>query len=201
MIVRKEKQFLVFDFEDGKTVKYDLATKQTIGKLGKPVKDLRSQLSGYSIGTLLDSFEDKNYGYFLKWVHDIETGITNIGTIIERSKRYARFEQIFSAGIRNVESSLKYQMSDIPSGLIKLCRERGGRLTSNLVETYRDSPDTVNIAFKLDYQNLDDRTLWNLVEYGVYHRWGGNDQKAYSWAVSHLIYERRNGAGQESGDN
>lgn len=34
MKVYKEKQFLVFDFEDGKTVKYDFATGETIGKLG-----------------------------------------------------------------------------------------------------------------------------------------------------------------------
>ena len=38
MKVYKEKQFLVFDFEDRKNVKYNLATGETIGKLGKPVK-------------------------------------------------------------------------------------------------------------------------------------------------------------------
>ena len=39
MKVYKEKQFLVFDFEDGKTVKYDFTTGKTIGKLGKIVDD------------------------------------------------------------------------------------------------------------------------------------------------------------------
>ena len=39
MKVYKDKQFLVFDFENGKTVKYDFATKKAIGIKGKPVKD------------------------------------------------------------------------------------------------------------------------------------------------------------------
>ena len=34
MKIYKEKQFLVFDFENGKTVKYDFSTKQAIGISG-----------------------------------------------------------------------------------------------------------------------------------------------------------------------
>ena len=46
MFIYKDKQYLVFDFEDGKTVKYDFATKTAIGKSGKPVKNICSQLKG-----------------------------------------------------------------------------------------------------------------------------------------------------------
>ena len=46
MKVYKDKQFLVFDFENGKTVKYDFATNTAIGIKGKPVKNLQSQLNG-----------------------------------------------------------------------------------------------------------------------------------------------------------
>jgi len=42
----KENQYLVFYFDDDKNVKYNLSTGETIGKLGKPVKDIRSQLRG-----------------------------------------------------------------------------------------------------------------------------------------------------------
>ena len=42
MKVYKDKQYLVFDYENGKTVKYDFATKTAIGFKGKPVKDLKS---------------------------------------------------------------------------------------------------------------------------------------------------------------
>lgn len=51
MKVYKEKQYLVFDFEDGSVVKYDFATKKAIGKKGAPVKtfvgsfaDIRSEI-------------------------------------------------------------------------------------------------------------------------------------------------------------
>ena len=45
MKIYKEKQFLIFDFGNGSTVKYDFATKTAIGKKGKPVKNLCSQLN------------------------------------------------------------------------------------------------------------------------------------------------------------
>ena len=43
--VYKDKQFLVFDFENGKTVKYDFSKKQAIGINGNYVIDLRKQLN------------------------------------------------------------------------------------------------------------------------------------------------------------
>ena len=42
--VYKERKYLIFDFENGKRVKYDFAKKQAIGISGKPVKDLKTQL-------------------------------------------------------------------------------------------------------------------------------------------------------------
>ena len=68
MKIYKEKQFLIFDFEDGKTVKYDFATKTAIGKKGKPVKDLRTQLSGMTIDELCSCCTDVQYGKFLRFV-------------------------------------------------------------------------------------------------------------------------------------
>ena len=49
MKIYKERQFLIFDFEDGQMVKYDFATKTCIGKRGKPVSNLCSQLRGLTI--------------------------------------------------------------------------------------------------------------------------------------------------------
>lgn len=66
--IYKDKQFLIFDFEDGKTVKYDFATKTAIGKKGKPVKDLRSQLSGMTMKELIECCDDQKYAKFLKFV-------------------------------------------------------------------------------------------------------------------------------------
>lgn len=64
--VYKEKQYLVFDFENGKTVKYDFATKTAIGLKGKPVKDLKTQLRGITIGEIIESCEDENIKNFYR---------------------------------------------------------------------------------------------------------------------------------------
>ena len=68
----KDKQYLVFEFKDGKNVKYNLATKETIGKLGKPVKNI----TDYGTITDVRSSENKEI-YFIRfnekentWVHE-----------------------------------------------------------------------------------------------------------------------------------
>lgn len=93
MRVYKDKQFLVFDYQDGKTVKYNFATKTAIGKKGKPVKNLCSQLSGMTINDLIDSCEDVQYAKFLKFVmNKWDYPIYNIGTILSKVPYYARYE-------------------------------------------------------------------------------------------------------------
>ena len=135
MKIYKDKQFLVFDFEDGKNVKYDFATKTAIGKKGKPVANLCSQLSGLTIDELIDCCEDVQYGKFLRFVKSqggySGRNIYNIGTILSRGPVYAKFEQLFSAGIENVaDSNFKYSINDIPKSLIKLCKTHAINLSN-----------------------------------------------------------------------
>lgn len=49
MKTAKEREYLIFALDDGSVVKYNLATHETIGKSGKPVRNLKTQLRGYSI--------------------------------------------------------------------------------------------------------------------------------------------------------
>lgn len=49
MKIAKAQEYLIFALDDGSVVKYNLATHETIGKSGKPVRDLKTQLRGYSI--------------------------------------------------------------------------------------------------------------------------------------------------------
>ena len=99
MKIYKEKQFLIFEYEDGKTVKYDFATKTCIGKSGKPVINLCSQLKGLSMDELFASCTDVRYSKFLRFVQQhgdrYNRGISNIGTILNRISEFSRFEQIF----------------------------------------------------------------------------------------------------------
>ena len=96
MNARKERQYLIFELDDGSTVKYDLSTGITYGKLGKPVKDLKTQLRGLELGDIIDSFEDEKYRAFLNFVEGSQrTRITNPGTLLERAAKMSRFEQFF----------------------------------------------------------------------------------------------------------
>lgn len=168
MQIYKEKQFLIFDFEDGKTVKYDFATKTCIGKKGKPVNNLCNQLRGLTIDELCDSCIDKQYGKFLRFVkrNGAEYGceISNIGTVLDRVPRFSKFEQIFSAGIEDiVNNDFKYGINDIPKSLIKMCKLHNIKLSNRLLEFYKQNPDAYFLAYNLDYISLDDRDILDIL--------------------------------------
>lgn len=168
MKIYKEKQFLIFDFEDGKTVKYDFATKTSIGKNGKPVKNLCTQLRGLTISELCDCCVDKQYGKFLRFVkdHGAEYGceISNIGTILDRVPKFSKFEQIFSAGIEDiVNSKFYYGINDIPKSLIKLCKTHNISLSNEFLELYKQNPDAYFLAYNLEYISLTDRDVFNIL--------------------------------------
>lgn len=164
--VYKDKQFLIFDYEDGRTVKYDFATKQAIGIKGKPVKNLCSQLSGFTITQLFDCCVDKQYTKFLNFVRNSENfNISNIGTILNRVPKYSRYEQIFSAGfdaaIQDVRN-FKYSINDIPKSLIKLCRKYPIKVSNNIVDFYKENPDAHYIAYNLKYISLTENDIFEV---------------------------------------
>lgn len=168
MRIYKEKQYLIFDYEDGRTVKYDFATKTAIGIKGKPVKDLRSQLKNYTLDGVYECFDDKKYANFLKFIRRSEYNhIDNIGTILDKVPFYSRFEQIFSAGINDIINDgkyFKYSINELPKSLIKLCKEHEIKLNNNMVKYFIDNPDAYLIAYDLDFLSLTDiniLAIWN----------------------------------------
>lgn len=168
MKVYKEKQFLVFEFEDGKTVKYDFATKTCIGKKGQPVVDLRSQLTGYTIQQLCEDCVDKQYGKFLRYVQkhgDFNyRGIHNIGTILDRVPYFSNLEQFFAAGIEDiVDYKFNYSINNVPKGLLKLCRSKHITLSNDLVDYYKRSPDAYLYACTMDYESLNTQDVFNIL--------------------------------------
>jgi hypothetical protein len=171
MKIYKEKQFLVFDFEDGKTVKYDFATKECIGKKGKPVNNLCSQLSGLTIDQLCDFCTDKQYGKFLRFVKEhgsyCSRGINNVGTILDRVPDFSRFEQIFSAGIEDiiVDSRFSYGINDIPKALIKLCKNHSIKLSDIFLKYYKENPDGYLLAYNLEYVSLTDADIYKILSH------------------------------------
>ena len=183
--VYKEKQYLVFDYEDGRTVKYDFATKTAIGIKGKTVKGLQSQLSGMTIRELIDCCDDEKYVKFLSFVKREESRcypIYNIGTILSRVPLYSNYEQLFSAGIDDIldnKNKFKFTINEIPKALIKLCKTRQIKLSNNIMQYYKQNPDAHLIAYNLEYMSLTDDDIykiWSTDSYGYdrdtgYHYW------------------------------
>lgn len=172
MKIYKDKQFLVFDFEDGKTVKYDFATKTAIGKMGKPVKNLCTQLRGLTISQMCNMCVDKQYGKFLSFVKSSCCAnckyVNNIGTILSYVPSYAKFEQFFSAGIDNVSRDFSYSLSDVPKGLIKLCKEYDIALTDYIFNSFMQNPNGWILAFNMDYASLTKRDVKTVLTSGSY---------------------------------
>ena len=164
MKVRKEKQYLIFDFGDKSCVKYNLQTNECIGKSGNVVKSLCSQLRGITIQDIIDSCEDKNYGKFLEFIYDDNYNIKNIGTILNKVKDYPNLEQFFSAGIYNASQYLEYSITDIPKSLIKLYKSGSISILDNeVIEIYKGNLDICNLAYNLNYSTLRDEDLYSLL--------------------------------------
>jgi hypothetical protein len=170
----KEHKFIIFKFDDEKDVKYDLSSGVTIGKLGKPVKSLNSQLRGHDIYSVIDSFEDENYRAFLRFVlknfvNDCRDAkkikglevdrVKNIGTFLSRLHFHSRFEQYFAAGFVNVSPTMSLNMPDVPKRLLKLSRSYNIELTDKVVKIYnRDIKFFENVlALKCDSITLQDK--------------------------------------------
>lgn len=191
--VYKDKQFLVFQLEDGKTVKYDFSTHECIGKRGKPVKNLQSQLSGITIYDVINNCRDKYYADFLSFVHRnrwcYRTG--SINTVLQDVPRYAKFEQYFAAGLGSlIDSNLRYKLSDIPKGLVKMARENRFKLTNNLIDSYKENPGNFQLAFSLELENFTPRDIMGIFEHTTYVR---DSDGHYRWiSIFHYLVDEYN---------
>ena len=169
MKVYKEKQYLIFDFEDGRNVKYDFATKTAIGIKGKPVKDLNKQLHGITLENLFNCCTDQNYANFLRYVQRKGTcGALNIGTILDRVPKFSRYEQIFSAGFDDIIDTYdysynKFDISDIPKSLIKVAKDHKIVINGSIIENWKKNIDAHYLAYQLEYISLHDDDIFDIM--------------------------------------
>lgn len=163
--VYKEKQFLIFDFENGKSVKYDLSKKQAIGISGKPVKDLKTQLHGITMTEVIECCEDKQYGKFLNFIQKrYPYDISNIGTILSHVPDYAHYEQIFSAGFEDiVDRNFSKTINDVPKSLIKIAKNRNIKLSDRFCDFWKHNSNAYYIAYQLDYMSLTDDDIYRIL--------------------------------------
>lgn len=169
MYTTKDKQFITFHLDDGKTVKYDLSTGQTIGKKGKFVKSLNSQLKGYDIVDIIESFENPSYRRFFKTVYNqVNNGtINNMGTLLKHAAEYKNAEQYFTAGI-NVSLRIYIPISQIPKGLIKICQSTGITLDQCLIDAYQTFSNEMTWAYAQSFNFLNGEHLKKIFTYNAF---------------------------------
>lgn len=179
MKIYKDKQYLVFDFEDGRNVKYDFATHTSIGFKGKPVKSLNGQLQHLTMNQLLDCCVDKNYANFLKYIYNkyFSWGVSNIGTILRKVPKYSNLEQLFSAGFKYIENSC-LGIQDVPKSLIKLAKDHEIYLSKRLIDSWKVNPNAHYIAYQLDYMSLDDKDIMSIFKADLYN-WREHEYESY----------------------
>lgn len=169
--VYKDKQYLVFDYEDGRTVKYDFATKTAIGIRGKSVKDLKRQLSNISINELIDCCVDKQYARFLNFIRKKSIyHIDNIGTILSKVPQYSQYEQIFSAGFEDIIDLNHFTktINDIPKSLIKAAQNRSIKISDRFCDYWEHNPNGYYLAYQLKFISLTDENIFYLLNAETY---------------------------------
>lgn len=182
MRAEKNKGILTFYLDDGSKVSYNLVTGICIGKNGKPCMYLNSQLRGYSVDEIANSFEDKNFGKFISHVAQKCSrngqSIQNIGTVFQRMDEYKREEQIYSAGLTLAGTCgrdyFKGTINEIPKGLVKILREIREGVNNVNVEEYKAHPDAFNYAFNHEFVSLSKRDAYRFLMY-ICSNWDRNE--------------------------
>ena len=192
MKVFKERQFIVFEFDDGKRVKYNLATGETIGKNNRIVKSLNTQLRGYSIKQIIECITDENYRNFMNFVNTevnrstdgryygysycpMVNKVTNVGSFLAKVNDYAMYEQYFACGLTNVDLNsrsnqrLRCSLNDIPKGLIKVCRQHKIALNANVLKAYNRIPNLYPVLLDMEFNSITKENIETLLlTYGMY---------------------------------
>lgn len=191
MEVYKDRQFLVFHNEGEPDVKYDFATHTAIGKRGKPVKSLSSQLTGVTFKDVIAACKDENYGRFLEFVRRQNGYHPNqISTILRDIPKYSAYEQIFSAGVKNVQQCK--EINNVSSGIIKLCKAYDWPLRDDFILNYLETPDLFHLIPTLNFISMTTREAWNLAcarkhHNGHFQSWFNYLTEQYGYNVKSLL--------------
>ena len=156
MVGHKNGKYLEFLLDDGKTVKYDLSTGQSIGVNGKPVNSVCHKMKGYSINKVIDSIDDENYRNFLRYVDKYHNSncARNFGTLLNIARGCRGQEQYFSSGLTDLDKNTP-DFRHCPKGLLNYAIKYKLSITRSTINAYKECPNLFALAFSLDYLSLD----------------------------------------------
>lgn len=141
-----------------------MASGEVIGKRGKPVKTLQSQLSGLNIDNLIESIENDNYQNFVRYVlNQYKTRsywgnnykFSSASTLISKLPKYSDIEQLFAMGINNINKIKGLRSKDIPKGFLKAASKKGVEVSYENVIKYQKDPNLFVLICNQDYETLN----------------------------------------------
>lgn len=174
-VVRKDGPMVIFDLEDGTCVKYDLQHHTTIGKQGKVVQGLNSQLCGALLLPSKAKFEDQGFFEYLKSImHSGGRSAYTISAVLKRVVYYQEKEGFARLGI-NTYGNLRTLVSQLPKEMLKWLTAKDRKNTFTLQQHHIDAWIMNREVFQSMlsqrdtlYKDSFDRMLLSILEDGRY---------------------------------
>lgn len=194
-VIRKEGPMVIFDLSDGSCVKYDLQNHVTIGKQGKEVKGLNSQLCGAMLLPCKDKFEDQGFFEYLKTLMYIGgRDAYTIAAVLKRVVDNQSKEGFVRLGI-NTYGQFRTPVSRMPKDMLKWLTADDLAYKSTLRQDHIDSwmmnreiYQSMLSQRSTLYKESFDKLIWLMLESTRYH---SPASSTYSSMYFQLIDEYR----------
>ena len=183
----KSGKYIVFERDDGKECKYDLASGDAIGFRGKPVQTLSSQLKDLSCERLFKITEDRRYREYFEYVWFTHRNHKAWVFFKYTLPDFLDYEQYFTSGFTNIEKRFRYGYSQIPKGLFKFCDYYGLTLTNKLAKSYIKNPDAFNLLYYMDLSVCTPQKMIDAMIYG-----SSMEPKYEQWMPKSNVVEENN---------
>jgi len=162
MEVTKEKGVLIFKHPERGIAKFSLIDNSSIRiNSGKEyqVKSLAPFFTGYSIREAFNGIEDEKFIDFIKLVSNSEKGCHSVNSFLQRMSKHKHMESVIKVGLKveytgkgGFYNNFKTDISDIPSDIIRICKDLGN-----------------NYDLKLSNRNFsrhcEDKRFFNIIRY------------------------------------
>ena len=161
--VYKEKQYAVFEFGDGTTVRYDMARNVKYNSMGKAVKSLAKYFRGHTAAEIVVMVADEKFAEFLAHIYKKRRSRKQdpaVDTFLSMIGQHNLLEQYFLAGVR-CDDKIRYPISTIPRGLLWLARNFDLLLTNPVVESWAVWG---NVALQIAKMGLGNKYVRRLLE-------------------------------------
>ena len=114
---------------------------------------------------LIECCDDKNYAAFLEFIKNQCPNVSNIGTVLSKVPQYENFEQLFSAGLKDIINTNLFDktINDIPKSLIKVAKDKEIKISNRFCDYWKENINGHCLAYNMEYISLSDKDVYNIL--------------------------------------